>query len=52
MRKEFAVFAGRKIVAKYFSEREAVANMKEGQHVRWMIGKKWVKVEYSERDKA
>jgi hypothetical protein len=48
MRKEFAVFAGRKIVAKFFTEREAIAAVKDGQHVRWMINNKWIKVEYSE----
>ena len=49
MRKDFAVFAGSKIVEKYWTEREAISAIKDKQHVRWRIGKKWVKVEYSER---
>jgi len=57
MRKEFAVFAGKKIVAKFFTESEAREAVKAGQHVRWLMtvwkpkrnGTRWVKVEYIER---
>jgi hypothetical protein len=50
MRKDYAVFAGKKKIAMYWTEQEAInAVANANQHVRWFVNGRWVKVEYSER---
>lgn len=53
MRKEYAIFNGRKLVAKYWTEAEARQCLQSGQHIRrwnwgwdckrpsWVLASKW-----------
>lgn len=50
VRKEYAIFSGRKLVAKFWTEEEASQQLQDGQHVRrwnwdWSRRASWVSID-------